>query len=1280
MLRRSVVLLLVLLTGSVLAQANTGSLSGTVTDPTGAAIVNVKVSAKNIATAQSFEQTTDSTGSWRLSLLPPGTYEVAFSAQGFKRTVRGGVNVEAAVVRSLDETLAVGAAQEEVSVTEDTILVDTHDATNFRQYNSLELQQVPSGTRNFTHLLSAEAGISNDLPPVAVNDNGAISPSVGGQRRTSNSLTFNGTDVTNLLTSEGSLTETVAPAPETLQEVKVQTSLYDASTGRSGGGNFQLITQGGGNAFHGTGYFFAQNEAFASNEFFFERDGIEKPPARRYEWGGTFGGPIKKDKAFFFVGYQRTDAETAFVPTGSSQVDLPLALNMITGDRTAANLAAAFNAVNTGGTVLTVGTGNPFSDISPIAVALFNARNPATGDFLIPAPAQFGGTTADGFDPVSTVGGFLSGGNPFVGIRQAVPAVFDQDQVNSRFDTTITGSNRLYATYYYSNFPSLDPFPDPSSLASPFTQARTNRAHAFSIADVQNFGSKWVNEARFGFLLLNNTRSLDDPFLAPELESAAFGIGNPALIYDDSPATRRLGHFVFRGLRFSIGGPNDSFNKRDQRTFHVADNVIYSSGRHTLRFGGELKRHRVANNLPEEQGTEFEKFNSFTQLLRGLATEADTQFGITDKTFTSTDIGWYAAYDIKLRPNFTVNLGVRWDWFGWPIESNGRIGNFDPNIADSENPLNGFLVPNNVVATGFAQLDDAVAVTARADNGHTLNGQDWNNFQPRVGFAWQPFGKGSFVVRGGYGIFYDRPSAAYINTVFSNYPFLRELEVTQPSNAVPLLSVNSMFFPSPVTAAWATQPTNIPLSAWLPMRVVFRGNSYEIRDNTGVTQFFNATGGLTNNPNCEINGPSMGMACLGNIAETFEFRAVDRNLKTPYVQQWSFGFQWEATRNLLWEVRYSGAKGTKLLLATALAQPFDLNDPNTPDYVFGRLNAAFVAGGGVLPPRTTTERARGDGLAFGFNNPATGLPDLNVAPDGQIIRFEARVPFMGLNSPEALILSSRGNSNYHALQTSLVKRFSHGLQFNLSYTYARSIDDFSSDPGSTAGGGKPDVPNVGFQIQGDSRFPGLNRAVSDLDRPHRVSLSFVYDLPTGSNGNRFTKGWQVSGFLQAQSGAPYSIFSSEPEARSSSQLRSLDEGSGGLYRLAFGRPNLVGSLSDACALGTDAATQDRVAAALGSPLGSFGNLSRNPCRADSQKRFDLAISKSTQITENSRLELRAEFFNLFNTTNFAAPVNDLQDSTFNTAMQNQVTSGDFGAITNTIGGPRIIQFGLRLVF
>jgi hypothetical protein len=1226
-----------------------GALTGVVQDPDGAPIASAKVVAQKLATGQTFSVTTDARGTWRLFLLPPGSYQVTFEAQGFRRLLREGVTVEATVVGRLDEKLALGTVQEEMTVRADVKLVDTHDATDFRQFNSTELQQVPSSTRNFTHLLSAEAGISNDLPPVSVADNGAISPSVSGQRKTSNSLYFNGIDATNLLTNEGSLVETVAPAPETLQEVKVQTSLYDAATGRNGGGNFQLVTQSGGNDFHGSVYWFIQNEALSANDFFFNRDGVEKPRGRRNEWGGTIGGPVVRDKLFFFASYQRTDAQTAFVPTGSSITELPAALNLISGPRTADNLVAAFSALNPGFTLTP-------AQISPIALNIFNLVNPATGGFVIPAPAS--GSPA----------GTDAAGNPLVEIRQAFPSQFDQDQVNTRMDWGVTSSNRLTGAFYFSNFPSLDSFPDPSSLASPFVERRNNKARTFSLADVHNFGTRWINEARFGFLWLGNTRRLNDPYLpslGSTLSNADVGVPNPAVLYDSSDATTRLGHYVARGFSWSMGGPNDSFNKRDQRTYQLSDSLLYTTGRHTLRFGAELKRHRVANNLPEEQATEFEKFNSFTQLLQGLATEADTQFGITDKSFTATDIGWFAAYDWKARPNLTMNFGLRWDWFGWPVEKDGRIGNFDPTLANTEDPINGFLVASNVAPTGFFQIDDAVAVTANAGNKHTLNGQDLDNFQPRLGLAWSPFGSQNFVIRAGYGIFFDRPSAAFINTLFSNYPFLREIEVTFPSNTVPLAT------------AFAAQPTNLSFNNWLPMRAVFRGGAYEIRDNTGVTGNFNSAGVFVNNPPCEPLGLSAGGPCLGNIAETFEFRAVDRNLETPYIQQWSVGYQWEFGRNFLWEVRYNGAKGTNLLLTTPLAQPFDLNSSNTPDYIFARLNQAYLAAGsprGPLNPGATA-RQQGTGVAFGFTNPLTGQLDLNLgqpcatASTSCVIGFESRAPFLGLNSPEALILQSRGNSTYHALQTSLTKRFSHGLQFNLSYTWAKAIDDFSSDPGSTAGGGKPDVPNLGFQIQGDTNNLRANRALSDFDRTHRFSASFVYDIPTGTSQSKLLQGWQVSGFLQLQSGAPYSITTSEPEARTTSNLQSLDEGSGGLYRLAFGRPNLVGTSIDAlCQSGADQTVEAFETSLLASPLGGFGNLPRNPCRGDMQKRLDFAVSKTTSITEGTRLEFRAEFFNIFNFTNFALPVSDLQEAS------------NVARIENTIGGARVIQFGLRFTF
>jgi hypothetical protein len=535
------------------------------------------------------------------------------------------------------------------------------------------------------------------------------------------------------------------------------------------------------------------------------------------------------------------------------------------------------------------------------------------------------------------------------------------------------------------------------------------------------------------------------------------------------------------------------------------------------------------------------------------------------------------------------------------------------------------------------------------DNKHTLNGQDKNNFAPRIGAAYKVTDK--FAIRGGYGLFYDRPSGAFINTVFSNYPFLREVEITVPSGGVP------------IDNAFRAVPTSLGLNQFLPFRIV-RGSGatggYTIRDATGVST--------------DPRGTSTGSE-TGNIAETFEFRAIDRNLKTPYVHQFNIGFQYEIVRDLLFEARYIGTRGRKLLQAVAFNQGFDLNDPNTPDHIFERFNQAYVRAGspnGALNAGATA-RQRGVGRAFGFFNPALGIIDNNVAnSSGAIINFEARVPVLGFNVPEAVLLTNSGDSQYDSAQFELSKRFSNNLQFNIAYTFSKSIDTSSSDPGSTAGGGRPDVPNAGFVVQGDQRNIKSNRAVSDFDRTHRFSASFAYDIPSFGSNSRFLNGFQVSGFVQLQSGTPFSVFSPEPELTNVSQYNDLVRGSGGLYRLGFGRPN-INCTAEQALLGfsKDAArnaTPVLDLACFSSPLGQNGNLGRNVFRGPSQFRTDLGIVKRTRITENVSFDLGVDVFNLFNTVNFASPEFDLSD------VNNRFR------LYQTTGGPRLAQFRARLNF
>src|SRR5262245_17682443 len=331
-----------LLSASILAQnSDNGNLTGTVLDSSKAVVAGATVKAVNLERNLTRETTTDGNGRWTIAVLPVGRYEITIEAPSFS-TLKKITQLQTGTT-VVDVQLKVGEIAMALEVTaENAPLPPTTNPTTSTTLDARQRNAMPSPTRSITTGILTDTAAGADLPQANTNDTGNISAAINGARTTSSSVFFNGIDATNF-SGEGTLTENMSPAPETVQELKLQSSLYDASIGRSGGGNIQIVTRSGGNRFSGTGYFYGQNEKFNANDFFFNRDGIDRQKARRLEGGATLGGPIIKNKLFFFGSYQKTDASTAYVPSAQSLVVLPEYLGDIRGARTPQSLADALN-------------------------------------------------------------------------------------------------------------------------------------------------------------------------------------------------------------------------------------------------------------------------------------------------------------------------------------------------------------------------------------------------------------------------------------------------------------------------------------------------------------------------------------------------------------------------------------------------------------------------------------------------------------------------------------------------------------------------------------------------------------------------------------------------------------------------------------------------------------------------------------------------------------------------------------------------------------------------
>lgn len=815
---------LALFATATFAQGTTGQLTGTVSDPNGAIVQGATVTVRNRDTGLERQATTGDDGTFAVQLLPPGLYRVSVSGSGFTEAIVEEVRVQITETATVNISLAVAGGTSTVTVTADPPTVQLETSQVGRVIDERAISQLPLPTRNFQQLLTLSPGTYSSVSNNTELGRGDVTVSVNGQRTTSNNIRINGIDANSVGTN--STPNLAVPATDSLQEFIVQTSTYDASTGRNAGGNVEAVTKSGSNDFHGNVYEFFRNEKLNANDFFLNTAGRPRPIFRRNQFGGTIGGPIVKEKFFFFGSYQGTRERNG--ASLNNSLTFPIIDPRLTdNNRTAAGLAAAFGLTP--------------AQISPVTLALLQARL-ANGQFVIPSAA-----TTSGLTPISGV------------------SRFTENQFNLNLDYTLSQKHTLSGKGFFASNPTEQSNYNFAGLGNGnqqlpgFGGSLDIIQTLFSLTDTYVFSPSIVNQARLGFSRLRVTSVPEEPITA-----ASLGITTPfGATYPGLPT-------IFVTGQFSLGSSPLADQSSRINTFTLNDTLSFNvGGKHRFRAGGEFRPSRVDfyfNAFTRGQ-INFPTFSSF--LTGGSLTALGVSIlgsGVFDRSLRTNDFGAFLQDDFKVNDRLTLNLGVRYDLFTFPRDIRGRLVNFIPEQFRAGTALAPAGPPNGIVQTGNGTLPGVPTV------GDTLIPTDKNNFAPRVGFAYRLTDSDNLVLRGGYGIYYDRPSTRLINTQLFNYPYLG-IGVGLLAPGVFRTFANP-FIPLPAPGAF-------PVADTIPSPL---------------------------NPLSPVGVPISGLF-------------IDPNMKTPYVQQYNVNVQYEFIKNWLLEVGYVGSKGTKLLQVVTLNQP-----------------------------------------------------------------------------------------------------------------------------------------------------------------------------------------------------------------------------------------------------------------------------------------------------------------------------------------------------------------------
>ena len=718
--------------------ANTGAIAGTVSDPSGALVARGAIVVKSQATQEERTLATDDEGNFSVPFLVPGSYDLTARAPGFEPLVLIGVQVRITEVNRLKIQLSIGSAKERLAVSVQPPLVQTENATLGRVIDHKTVVDLPLVDRNFTEILGLTAGTNTDIVDATQLGAGSQEIRANGARSGDNNFMLNGVDANSYSSNITEVTPfggagIAIPAPDTIQEFKVQNSLYDAQYGRGGGANVNVETRSGTADLHGNVYYFGRNEALDANNFFANATGVPRGEFRRSEPGGTLGGPLPwlKKRAFFFVSYQATrDVNAASLSSSVRSLSLP----PIPLVRTAASLGTVFGGQT--GAFGGVPVASDGSNINPVALNFLNAKNP-DGSFVIPSPQ----TSASG-----------------VNYTAVVPGSYNEDQFNTNFDANLRTADTLSMKFFFSNSNQNVPFFGATVLGFPALRSFENRNLA--ITETHIFSPQVINQSRFGFSRLAGQSVSGGTLTDQDVGINRFSDPQEGII----PQSEVLG-------AFELGNSAQDQSKTASNNFYISDVIFLSRGKHSLRFGTEIFRNQFNHLSDYTAGTMT--LLSFPDFLLGLPAGPEgaggngssfsnvfftsVAAGIPDAGQRASAAGFFVLDDWKATRTLTMNLGVRVEVDGQPSEVDGRISNFFPQFYIAP-PTGGFGDP---ISSGFVLPDNFhgyAPVGFPRENSTLLNHPIQVHPEPRIGFAWQPLSSGDLVLRGGYGIYANRTS------------------------------------------------------------------------------------------------------------------------------------------------------------------------------------------------------------------------------------------------------------------------------------------------------------------------------------------------------------------------------------------------------------------------------------------------------------------------------------------------------------------------------------------